>query len=77
MVLSDKNGRAASSLEAGKPGDWPTEIITAVIFEPVREQTKVTIHQTVLEEEAKKTGAYQSWIKMFNRLNLMLSLEKK
>jgi uncharacterized protein YndB with AHSA1/START domain len=72
MVLSDENGRTASSLEAGKPEDWPTEILTTVIFKPVGGQTKVTIHQTVSEEEAKKTGAYQSWIKMFNKLNLML-----
>jgi uncharacterized protein YndB with AHSA1/START domain len=72
MVLSDENGRTTGSLEAGKSEDWPAEILTTVTFEPVGGQTKATIHQTVSEEEAKKTGAYQSWIKMFNKLNLML-----
>lgn len=72
MVLSDENGRNTSAAQAGKPEDWPEEIITTVTFEPVAGQTKTTIHQTVSEEEAKKTGAYQSWIKMFNILNRLL-----
>lgn len=76
MVLSDENGRNASAVEAGKPEDWPAEILTTVTFEPVGHQTKVTIHQTVPEAEAKKTGAYQSWIKMFNKLNLLLNPQK-
>ncbi|MBS1631587.1 MAG: SRPBCC domain-containing protein [Bacteroidetes bacterium] len=72
MVLSDENGSISSSAEAGKPAEWPAEIITTVTFQAVNNQTRTTIHQTVPEEEAKKTGAYQSWIKMFNRLNRML-----
>jgi uncharacterized protein YndB with AHSA1/START domain len=74
MVLSDEEGKSVSSAEAGKTDDWPEEQITTVTFEPIGEQTKVSIHQTVLEEEAKKTGAYQSWIKMFNKLNLLFKL---
>jgi uncharacterized protein YndB with AHSA1/START domain len=73
MVLSDKDGNLASAVEAGKSEDWPEAIVTTVTFEPVGEQTKVIIHQTVQEEEAKKTGAYQSWIKMFNNLNQLLT----
>ncbi len=72
MVLSDEQGKDVSSATAGKSDDWPEQLITTVNFEPVGQQTKVTIHQTVLEEEAKKTGAYQSWIKMFNKLNRIL-----
>ena len=72
MVLSDEHGNSVSSLNAGKTEDWPEELVTTVTFEPVGKQTKVSIHQTVAEEEAKKTGAYQSWIKMFNKLNRML-----
>ena len=73
MVMSDKDGNSVSSVEAGKDEDWPDALITTVTFEPIGEQTKLTIHQTVLEEEAKKTGAYQSWIKMFNKLNALLT----
>ncbi len=77
MVLSDENGRTTTSADAGKPAEWPAEIITTVTFQAVNKQTRATIHQTVPEDEAKKTGAYQSWIKMFNRLNLMLHPEIK
>lgn len=72
MVLSDENGNDVRSAAAGKPEDWPEQLLTTVTFEPVAQQTKVTIHQTVAEEEAKKTGAYQSWIKMFNKLDQLL-----
>lgn len=76
MTLSDEDGNDVSSATAGKPEDWPEKLITTVTFEPVAEQTKVTVHQTVPEEEAKKTGAYQSWIKMFNKLNQVLASSK-
>ncbi len=72
MALSDEQGNLVSSAVAGKSEDWPEETITTVTFEPVGQQTKVTVHQTVAEEEAKKTGAYQSWIKMFNKLNVLI-----
>lgn len=75
MVLSDENGRTASTQEAGKSENWPEEILTTVTFEPIGNQTKATIHQKVSEEEAKKTGAYQSWVKMFNKLNHLLNPE--
>jgi hypothetical protein len=74
MALSNENGHNTSAVEAGKPEEWPAELITTVTFEPIAGQTKLTIHQTVSEEEAKKTGAYQSWIKMFNKLNQLLVL---
>ncbi|GGG79336.1 activator of HSP90 ATPase [Parapedobacter pyrenivorans] len=72
MVLSNELGNDVASADAGKPEDWPERLITTVTFEPIKQQTKVTIHQTVLEEEAKKTGAYQSWLKMFNKLSQLL-----
>lgn len=73
MVMSDEAGNSVSSIDAGKTEDWPEVQITTVTFESIGQQTKVTIHQTVSEEEAKKTGAYQSWIKMLNKLNLLLN----
>jgi uncharacterized protein YndB with AHSA1/START domain len=76
MVMSDEAGNSLSSVKAGKTKDWPEEQITTVIFESIGGQTKVSIHQTVSEEEAKKTGAYQGWIKMLNRLNLQLNYGK-
>ena len=69
MVLSDENGNSVNSIDAGKTEEWPEQLITTVSFETIGARTKVSLHQTVSEEEAKKTGAYQSWIKMFNRLS--------
>lgn len=73
MQLSNENGAMTDALTAGKSADWPAETLTTVTFEPIGNQTKATVHQTVSEEEAKKTGAYQSWIKMFNKLNQQLT----
>jgi uncharacterized protein YndB with AHSA1/START domain len=73
MVLTDAEGRSVEAIQAGKPEDWPKEILTIVTFKAIGNQTKLTIHQTVPEADAKQTGAYQSWIKMFNRLNALIS----
>lgn len=74
MQLSNERGEMADALSAGKDSQWPAEILTTVTFESAGSQTKVTLHQTVSEAEAKKTGAYQSWIKMFNKLNQQLTV---
>ena len=73
MVLSNENGDNVSANEAGKSDEWPEALVTTVTFTPVGNQTKVTLHQTVAEEEAKKTGAYQSWFSMFERLQHVLT----
>lgn len=72
MVLSNEHGDLVTANDAGKSTDWPQAIITTVIFTHIGSQTKVTLHQTVAEIEAKKTGAYQSWFSMFDRLNAIL-----
>lgn len=72
MVLTNEKGDDVSAIAAGKPEDWPQAIVTTVTFASIGKQTKLTLHQTVAEEEAKKTGAYQSWFSMFNRLNTVL-----
>lgn len=73
MILSNENGDIVSAPDAGKSGDWPQKIITTVTFSPVGKQTKIILHQTVAEAEAKKTGAYQSWFSMFDKLQQELS----
>jgi uncharacterized protein YndB with AHSA1/START domain len=73
MIMSDEDGNAVSSVSAGKTADWPEQQITTVTFESIGTQTKVSIHQTVSEEKAKETGAYQSWIKMLNKLGILLN----
>lgn len=73
MTLTNEQGTIVSANDAGKPEDWPQAIMTTVTFTSIGKQTKVTLHQTVAEAEAKKTGAYQSWFSMFDRLNALLA----
>ncbi|MNF06252.1 hypothetical protein D3C80_2061650 [compost metagenome] len=72
MIISNENGDDVRSADAGKPEDWPEEVLTTVTFTELGNQTKLIIHQTVSEAEAKQTGAYQSWIKMFNKLETII-----
>jgi len=76
MILTNENGESIASVAAGKLEDWPEETITTVTFTSIGNQTKLAIHQTVSEEDAKQTGAYQSWIKMFNKLNDLIAIKK-
>jgi len=72
MSLSNESGELLEALDAGKDENWPAEILTTVTFTQFENKTQITLHQTVPEKEAKRTGAYQSWIKMFNRLNRLV-----
>ena len=73
MILTDEAGNDVTALAAGKPDTWPKEIVTTVTFVAIGNQTKIELHQTVAEAEAKKTGAYQSWFSMFDRLSKLLA----
>jgi uncharacterized protein YndB with AHSA1/START domain len=73
MVLSNAQGGDVSAGNAGKPEDWPEAIVTTVTFEEQGGKTRLTLHQTVDENEAKKTGAYQSWFSMFEKLEGIVS----
>lgn len=76
MELCNEEGIPVSATEAGKSKDWPPAIMTTITFESLGEQTKLTLHQTVPVAEAKKTGAYQSWFSMFDRLSALLVTSK-
>lgn len=75
MQFSNENGDIINPPADGNSAQWPGEILTTVTFESIGNQTKATIHETVSEAEARKTGAYQGWIKMFNKLNKLLTGE--
>ena len=72
MRITNENGDMTDALAAGISAQWPGEILTTVTFESIGNQTKATIHESVSEEKAKKTGAYLGWIQMFNKLNRLL-----
>jgi uncharacterized protein YndB with AHSA1/START domain len=70
MRLSDPQGRDVETKDTHLSGhsDWPAETTVTVTFENLSGKTKITLHQTVQEEVARRTGAYPSWLQMFDRL---------
>ncbi|MES3019646.1 MAG: SRPBCC domain-containing protein [Bacteroidota bacterium] len=72
MSVSDENGNLISAEEAGMDPEWPEETTLTITFEELDGKTKLTLHQTVSETLAKRTGAYPSWLIMFDRLTDLL-----
>jgi uncharacterized protein YndB with AHSA1/START domain len=68
MAVADEKGNLVEPADAGMDPDWPRETIVTVTFAEHEGKTKVTLHQTVLESLAKRTGAHPSWIEMLDRL---------
>ena len=68
MAVTDEKGTLVDPVDVGMDPDWPRETIVAVTFEEYEGKTKLTLHQTVLESIAKRTGAHPSWLEMFDRL---------
>jgi uncharacterized protein YndB with AHSA1/START domain len=68
VAMSDAAGNRASSADAGKDADWPQETVVTVTLADDRGGTRLTLHQTVSETVAKRTGAYPSWLVMLDRL---------
>ncbi|MBX7146340.1 MAG: SRPBCC domain-containing protein [Alphaproteobacteria bacterium] len=67
-TIVDKNGNSVSPVDVGMDKDWPRETLITVHFDDMKSKTKITLSQTVLESLAKRTGAYPSWVEMFDRL---------
>lgn len=77
MQMADAEGNAVTSTAAGKGSDWPEQTTVTIVLEGVEGRTKLTLHQTVSEELAKRTGAYPSWLQMFDRLAGELAAEQE
>ena len=66
LRFSDENGNIISASEAQMAG--PDETTVTVTFEDVEGKTKLTLHQTISEEFAKKEGSYQGWNEILDKL---------
>jgi uncharacterized protein YndB with AHSA1/START domain len=73
MVVCDKNGNEMDPVDAGMDPEWPNETIVTVTFEDIAGKTRITLHQTVSEALAKKTGAQPSWLMMLDNLESLLA----
>ncbi len=70
MEVTDETGKDVTPAAAGMAEGWPQVTTVTVTFSEVEGgKTKIELHQTVSEDLAKQTGAYPSWISMFNKLN--------
>lgn len=68
MAIADEQGNLMDPTDVGMDPEWPRETVLTVTFEEQDGKTKLTLHQTVSEELAKRTGAHQSWLQMLDRL---------
>lgn len=68
FAVADPEGKKRTPVEAGMDPEWPEETVVTVTFAHHDEGTKMTLHQTVGEALARKTGAYPSWLQMFDKL---------
>lgn len=74
LINADENGNALEdATEAGFEHEWPTTTTVTITFTADGDKTIMHLHQTVNEELAKRTGAYPSWLSMFDRLENRLT----
>lgn len=76
MAFSDETGNSVSDSPAGKDPEWPMETIVTITLIEQEGKTLLQLHQTASEEVAKRTGAYQSWLQMFDQLEKTVAIEK-
>ncbi|WP_010584998.1 SRPBCC family protein [Schlesneria paludicola] len=68
MSIADQDGNLAEPVDVGMDPEWPRETTVTVSFLEWGDKTRLTLHQTVREAIAKRTGAYPSWLQMLDRL---------
>lgn len=73
LAIADEQGNLVAPATVGHDPDWPAETTLTVTFEELSGKTKLSLHQTVSEALAKRTGAYPSWLQMLDRLDENLS----
>jgi uncharacterized protein YndB with AHSA1/START domain len=68
MVVSNEKGQSVDPVAAGMDPEWPRETVVTVTLVEKQGGTMLTLHQTVSESLAKRTGAHPGWIEMLDRL---------
>ncbi|HEU4886833.1 MAG TPA: SRPBCC domain-containing protein [Thermoanaerobaculia bacterium] len=68
MAVADADGNLIAPADAGMDPEWPRETTVTVTFAEQDGRTTLTLHQTVSETLAKRTGAHPSWLQMLDRL---------
>lgn len=68
IYFCDEQGSFVEAKSIGADAEWPDKTTVTVTLAEQQEKTTVTLHQTVPESVAKRTGAYPGWIEMLDRL---------
>jgi uncharacterized protein YndB with AHSA1/START domain len=68
LTTCDKDGVPIDPAGSGMNAEWPQTTTVTTTFEERHGKTKVTLHQTVREELAIRTGAHPNWQQMLDRL---------
>lgn len=68
MTIADENGNPVDPAFAGMDADWPGDTVVTLTFTEQDGKTTLTLHQTVSESLAKRTGAHPSWLNMLDKL---------
>jgi len=72
MINADEDGNLINPVDIGMDSDWPGETLVTITLTEDNARTKLQLRQTVLEELAKKTGAYPSWLQMLRNMQTLL-----
>lgn len=72
LALCDAAGIRREPAELGMDPEWPRETLVTVTFADQGSGTLITLHQTVAEEVARRTGALPSWFGMLDRLDTLV-----
>lgn len=72
LRFCDENGNIISASDAQMPG--PDETTVTVTFEDYEGKAKLTLHQTISEEFAKKEGSYNGWLEILDNLEKSIKL---
>jgi len=72
VSISDEQGNLRDPKDMGMDPEWPAETIVTATFKEMGMTTKFTLHQTVSQTIAKRTGAFPSWLSAFDLLDELL-----
>lgn len=73
MINANEEGNRIDPATIGMDPEWPGETTVTVTFTENDGQTLITLHQTVSEELARKTGAHPSWLLMLDKLEFLMT----
>jgi uncharacterized protein YndB with AHSA1/START domain len=73
LGIVNEQGDPVEPASVGMDPDWPRTTTIDVTFEEREGRTLLTLRQNVSEALAKRTGAYPSWLQMFERLDVALA----